>query len=157
MDAKTITAIYTYLLDNACNNRNIKRDFSLAFEISHMSSTMQFCILEARRRKLNDDIAAVIGLIHDVYRLFTGEHKDHALKSGKYVREILDRFTSFTEEEKGIIIKAIENHSKKAEIGSDYEELIKDVDVYDSYLYGVTKDDPAYDKRLNRMREIYGG
>ncbi len=154
---ETIVKIYTYLLENACANKNMKRDFNLAFEISHMSSSMQFCRLEARRLKLNEDMAAVIGLIHDVYRLFTGKHKDHAVKSEPYVREILDKFTLFSDDEKNIIINAVKNHSKKDEIGSVYEELIKDIDVYDSYLYGVVKDDPHYNRRLEKMRKIYGG
>ncbi len=150
-----IYQIYRYLLNEGYKRGDMNRDIPLPVEISHMSTSMQLCRIEGIRRGLDPDISALIGLMHDVYRLFTGENEDHAIKSEPYVRDILKRFCELDEGKTEIIVRAIKNHSKKNEIGDEYEEMIKDVDVFDSFLYGMVKNDPHYIERLERMKKIY--
>ena len=45
------------------------------------------------------------------------------------MKELLKRDGRFTDEEIEIIAIAVKNHSKKSEIGSPIEEIVKDADV----------------------------
>jgi len=52
------------------------------------------------------------------------------------VKEFLKKTQLFDDEEIDKISISAKNHSKKGEIGSPLEELVKDADVMDFYQYG---------------------
>lgn len=59
----------------------------------------------------------------------------------------------FSEEEIAQIAVAVKNHSKKAEVGSPLEEIVKDADVLDFYQYGY---DVARKEQQDRLEALLG-
>lgn len=59
----------------------------------------------------------------------------------------------FTDEEIDQIAIAVRNHSKKGEVGSPLEEIVKDADVLDFYQYGY---DVARKEQQDRLEALLG-
>ena len=59
----------------------------------------------------------------------------------------------FSDEEIAQIAVAVRNHSKKEEIGSPLEEIVKDADVLDFYQYGY---DVARRSQQDRLEKLLG-
>jgi|GEM_PF-2152799 len=113
-----------------------QRESSIAYELKHHHSVAQFARILAKKRGLQEDVCVVGALLHDIHVIVDGSYKDHARKSAKIAIEILEEFGSFSEEEKRRIIKIIRHHSDKDVWSNDpYEELGKDADILDSFLY----------------------
>lgn len=98
----------------------------------HSYGVSQCCTLLAAKRGLNLELAAIIGLLHDVYRYKTGVYDLHAQNGAEMVRvafkyNVMNE--SFTNDEQVIIKSAIYHHSNKELIHDEYDELIKDSDV----------------------------
>jgi len=124
-------------------------------EISHAFTAMQLAKIIARKRGLDPFLSALTGLFHDWARVLTGDNDNHAERGYEPVKTLLLE-EGLTPEQAEKIAIAVKNHSKKDEEGSPLEELIKDVDVFDSSLYGLIKDDPAYTSRLERVKQELG-
>lgn len=59
----------------------------------------------------------------------------------------------FTDEEIDQIAIAVKNHSRKGEVGSPLEEIVKDADVLDFYQYGY---DVARKEQQDRLEALLG-
>jgi hypothetical protein len=132
-------AVYErYVVDLLLNSNltDLKRDSSIAFELKHHHSTAQFARILAWKRRLNEDVCCVGALLHDLYAIVSGSYKDHAHKSAELAEKALNEIGLFSNDEKEKIFKLIYNHSDKDVWSNDpYEELGKDADILDSFLY----------------------
>jgi len=126
-----------------------ERDISLEEEIIHSMGCCRLAQIVALKRKLDAEIAGVIGAAHDYGRIITGKKKNHAEKAVEPLRRLLQDTDRFSASEIELIIKAVANHSNKKEIQGHYDELIKDVDVLDNYFSGKVRDKEEYQKRLS--------
>lgn len=131
----------------------IKRQFSIPQEIAHFTSTAQIAKIIAMKRGIDTRLATATALVHDIYRIKTGINENHAELGAPIAREFLKKHSDFSDKEIEEIVLAVKNHSKKDEIGSQLEELIKDVDVFDSYFYNLKKDSDHYRKRFYKVAE----
>lgn len=72
--------------------------------------------------------------------------------------EFLRNTGLFAEEEIDQIGLAIKNHSKKAEVGTPIEEIVKDADVIDFHQYGMgfsrEEQKIRYEKMLDQNNRI---
>ena len=59
----------------------------------------------------------------------------------------------FTDDEIAQIALAVKNHSKKGEVGTQLEEIVKDADVLDFYQYGY---DMARKEQQDRLESLLG-
>lgn len=100
--------------------------------IAHMFQVETLCILLAKERGLDEELAAIIGLLHDISIPLNASSIMHASFSRDIAKELLGPV--FTQEEKKCILTAIENHSHKERIDDPYSELIKDADCLSHYL-----------------------
>lgn len=75
--------------------------------------------------------------VHDYGRIITGKQENHAEVGYQPAMEFLRRTGLFEEEEIQQMGIAVKNHSKKAEIGSPLEEIVKDADVLDFINMGM--------------------
>lgn len=105
----------------------------------HLYGVSQTATILAIKRSLNPEIAAIIGMFHDYYSYATGITELHAQNGAETVRPIIRDMGVFTKEEQKTILRAIFYHSDKQTIHSKYDELIKDADVLQHYLYNVDK------------------
>lgn len=103
--------------------------------IIHLYGVSQFCVLLALKRGMDSELAAIAGMLHDIYTYKEGIHTDHAEKGAALAREFLEHLNVTTPEENDIICHMIRNHSKKLEKDAPMDELLKDADVLQHCLY----------------------
>ena len=102
----------------------------------HSFGVSSCCTLLALRRGLNPELAAISGLMHDIYRYKTGISENHAHKGAAMARDILQQAENlFTEEETEIILSAIYHHGDKLDVHGEYDEVLKDADTLSPVLY----------------------
>ena len=101
----------------------------------HLYGVSQACALLALKRKENEELAVVAGMLHDIYSYTKMDLEDHAHKGAEMARSILDSLDIFDEEEKKMICTAIYNHSDKAIVQGALDEVLKDADVMQHVLY----------------------
>lgn len=97
----------------------------------HSYGVSQCCVLLALKRGLDPELAAVIGLLHDIYSYKTGLTALHSENGADMVRVVFKRDLRdlFSEDEQTIIKSAIYHHSDKGHVHDEYDELLKDSDV----------------------------
>ncbi|NIA23020.1 MAG: HD domain-containing protein [Proteobacteria bacterium] len=134
----------------------IKRQFSIPQEIAHFTSTAQIAKIIAKKRGIDTRLATATALAHDIYRIKTGINENHAELGAPIAKEFLKNHSDLSDEEIEKVVLAVKNHSKKGEIGTPLEELIKDVDVFDSYFYNIKKESDPYRKRFYKLAKELG-
>jgi len=112
------------------------RDKFIDWERVHMASCARLGYLMAEARGVNPELAACACAVHDYGRIITGRQKGHAEAGYLPGKEFLQETGLFTEEEIEALGLAIKNHSKKSEVGTPIEEIVKNADVIDFYQYG---------------------
>ena len=90
--------------------------------IAHMFQVETLCLLLAKERNLDEELCAIIGLLHDIAVPIYSSSFQHATRSSKLAKELLDPI--FSEED----------HSHKERKDDAYSELIKDADCWSHYL-----------------------
>lgn len=111
----------------------------------------------ASARGLNQEIAFIAGVLHDVGKIAGASNKNHNLKGVQIARNLLIGLNSFTSDEIKIICSAIYNHSNKKSIGFDYDEVIKDADIIEKLFTEKEKYEDKKNKRKrlkNALREL---
>lgn len=117
--------------------------------IAHMFQVETLCVLLAKERGLDEELAAIIGLLHDISIPLEASDFNHAIRSRDIAKDLLGPL--FSEEEKNDILTAIENHSHKERIDDPYSELIKDADCLSHHLEKtVLKHEES--KRLEKLK-----
>ena len=106
----------------------------------HLYGVAQLCGLLALRRHEDTELAMISGLLHDLYTYETSEREDHAPVGADYASGLLRTTGLFLDHEIETISHAIYCHSDKASVNSALDEILKDADVLQHYLY----DPPAY-------------
>ena len=121
-------------------NRNIDRTDSpsLDWERIHMISCAKVGYMMALDRGLDPEFCACACAVHDFGRIITGSQKNHSSAGALPVQDFLRKTNLFSQDEIRLIALAVLNHSKKGEVGSPLEELVKDADLVDYYSYGQT-------------------
>ena len=113
-----------------------ERDHFIDWERVHISSCAKIGYMLAEERGVDPVLAACACACHDYGRIITGKQSGHAEAGYEPVMGFLKNTGLFTEDEIEQIATAVKNHSKKAEIGTPLEEIVKDADVLDFYQYG---------------------
>lgn len=115
-----------------------QRDETVEWEKLHMASSSRLAYLMALDRGVDPELSACACSIHDYGRIITGIQSGHAEAGYEPVKIFLKKLGDlFTQDEQEIIAIAAKNHSKKSEIGTPIEEIVKDADVVDCFQYGV--------------------
>ena len=120
----------------------------------HSYGVSQCCALLAAKRRMDPELAAAAGLLHDVYRFKTGLADFHAQNGAEMVRAAFKHGLAglFSDEEQTVIKSAIYHHSDKGHIHDEYDELLKDGDVLQLLAFSS-----RYDRIWGqRLRNIFG-
>ncbi|MGV8120382.1 MAG: HD domain-containing protein [Candidatus Xenobiia bacterium LiM19] len=126
------------------------RDIPKSYEIHHLFSTSTIAGILARKRRAVEEEAAVTGILHDIGRILTGKQAEHACNGYEPACEILRETGLFTPPEIERIAEAVRNHSDKERTGSLLEEIIKDADILDCYLFGLPIAKESHRARLEK-------
>ena len=167
VDAKTDrVAVYEMHVWNLLMKSKLKEkdhDSSLIFEIKHGHGSVQFARVLARKRGLNEDVCAVALLLHDIQVGLHGKYKNHAKLGAEIASKMLDEIGLFSKTEKEQVIKIIASHSDKHIWTDDpYQEIGKDADIIDCFLYPNVIDGYKHQKTpeilfeyIKRARKVF--
>lgn len=127
----------------------------------HLYGVSSICCLIALRRNLDPEIALAIGMLHDISSYVANDPTDHDKHSKVEAEKILKGSTLFSLEEMTIITQAVGNHRDKQNIHDQYDELIKDADVLQHFLYNsslpISEHESEHERdRLTRLRKEFG-
>ena len=111
-----------------------------AAAIAHLHGVSLAAVMIAKKRGEDAELAAMAGLLHDLYAYKSGSYEDHAHKGAEYAGEVLGELGLTSEEETDIICSAIRHHDSKAEINGAMDEVLKDADVIHHSLGDPTKE-----------------
>lgn len=118
----------------------------------HLYGVSKFAAMLALRRGLDPEISSICGMFHDIYTYRTGLIQLHDQNGAEDVRPIIRDLKIFNEDEQVIILSAIFHHSDKKNIHKPYDELLKDADIFQHFLYNT--DIPVRKKEAARLEDI---
>jgi len=119
----------------------------------HLYGVSATCTLLALHRGLDPELAAVAGMLHDIWTYQTGDSTDHAAHGARQAGHLLAESGAFTPAEIEGICQAISVHSDKAHRGAPLSETLTDADVLQQYLYNpklMGDPHPHWSARLSR-------
>ena len=136
---------------------NIEDSEKRAKAVAHLHGVSLAAVIIAKKRNQNSELAAMAGLLHDLYAYKSGSYDDHAHRGADYAKEILDEMKVTSPEETKIICSAIWNHDSKSEINEPMDEVLKDADVIDHSLADPTKAVKENEQsRYSKLSEEFG-
>lgn len=106
--------------------------------VAHLHGVSLAAVMIAKKRGEDPELAAMAGLLHDLYAYKSGSYDDHAHLGAEYARKLLGKMKLTTPEETEVICSAIWHHGDKDEVNAPMDEVLKDADVIRHSL-----DDPA--------------
>lgn len=101
----------------------------------HLYGVSQTCAIIALKRNQDVELATMVGMLHDLHSYKAMNTENHAEYGAVLARQILEKLSLTTENETNLICSAIRNHSSKATTHSAFDEVLKDADVLQHYLY----------------------
>jgi uncharacterized protein len=120
----------------------------------HLYGVAQTCALLALKRGLDPELCTVAGMLHDIWSYKTGDPTNHATLGCVEAQKILSELGHFTQEEIAVISEAISYHSDKGEVDGTIDELLKDADVLQHFLYNTSL--PPHEWVKGRLPQILG-
>ena len=130
-----------------------ERDHFIDWERVHINSCAKIGYMLAEERGVDPILAAAACSCHDYGRIITGKQAGHAEAGYEPVKKFLKGTGLFDDDEINQIATAVKNHSKKSEIGSPLEEIVKDADVLDFHQYGYAT---ARQEQQDRLEKLLG-
>ena len=133
-NADRVTVLKSYI-DELLLAKIQQPEIHLAY--AHLQSVSLASVMIAKKRGLDANLAAMAGIMHDIYAFFPGDpsyneetdDKGHAGLGAVIAHKILNELKITTPEETDIICSSVKNHSNKLCFHSDFDEVIKDADV----------------------------
>ncbi len=120
--------------------------------ISHLHGVSLSAVMLAKKRGQDPELAAMAGLLHDVYAYKIGSYDDHAHLGAEYAKELLAKINLTSPEETEIIYSAIWHHDDKYNIDAPMDEILKDADVIDHSLSDPMKE--VKDHEMERYNKV---
>lgn len=99
------------------------------YGVSHFSALL------ALKRGQHQEMAAIIGLLHDYYFYKTGIQEIPGPNSAETVRPLLRDLHIFSQAEQTTILQAIFNRDDRERVHEPYDEILKDAYVLQSYFH----------------------
>ena len=123
----------------------------------HLYGVSTLCALLALKRGLDVQLAQVAGMLHDLSTYQRADSTDHDRLSALEARRLLDELGLFTPHETETICQAILHHRAKGEVHAPLDELLKDADVLQHYLYNTGLEQQANEEpRIAAIRAELG-
>lgn len=116
----------------------------------HLYGVSQLSSVLAMKRGLDAELAAICGMFHDIYAYRTGIILFHDQNSAEEIRPIIRDMGLFTAGEQLNIVSAVFHHGDKESVHQPFDELLKDADILQHYLYNTSV--PVNHKRVQRLQ-----
>ena len=133
----------------------VERDYPIIWEKAHATSCAQIGRMLAEIRNIDLEQATLACALHDIGRWQNGKQLEHAINGEDPVRRFLAE-GNYSEKNRELIVQAVVNHSKKEQIGTPLEELVKDADLLDCHWHGEHSQKTYHVARLNKALSDLG-
>ena len=127
-------------------------DAKQASALEHLYGVSLAATILAKKRGLDPELAAMAGMLHDLYAYKVDSYDDHAHRGANLAFGVLSYLELTTPEETDIIYSAVYHHDDKLVTDSPMDELLKDADVIDHCLKDTTK--PVKEKEQARYEAL---
>ena len=107
--------------------------------VYHSHAVSLICVLLAKKRGLDPEIAAITGLLHDLYAYERRDYADHAHKGAARAKEVLASLGLTTAAENEAIASAIDHHDDLTLVDGPMDEVLKDADVIHHCMNDLSK------------------
>lgn len=104
----------------------------------HLYGVAQACALLALKRGLDPELCTIAGMFHDIWNYKSGNPTDDNVLGSAEAQKIMSDLGCFTEQEISAVGTAVLRHSDKGQVHGDFDELLKDADVLQHYLYNTS-------------------
>jgi HD superfamily phosphodiesterase len=122
----------------------------------HSGGVSLICGLLAAKRGLDPELAAVMGLLHDIYAIAKGTYEAHDVLGANMAQEIMMAHGGFSECEISAVHSAILRHDALDDFShGPYDELLKDADVLQPYYQNIQSMDSISPQRKARMEKLF--
>jgi len=91
--------------------------------MAHLHGVSLAAVMIAKKRSQDPELAAMAGLLHDLWAYKSGSYDDHAHLGADYARKVLGKMEITTSDETDIICDAIWHHDDKANVDSSCNDL----------------------------------
>ena len=88
----------------------VEDDNRRASAVAHLHGVALAAVMIAKKRGEDAELAAMAGLLHDLYAYRSGSYDDHARRGAEYARKLLDKLEITTPVETEVICSAIRHH-----------------------------------------------
>ena len=124
----------------------------------HLYGVAQACALIALKRGQDAELATMAGMLHDIHSYVNMDMEDHAHKGAILAREVLASLQITNDDEPEMICDSIYTHSEKEVVHSDFNEVLKDADVFQQCLYNpiIEIQTPERKNRYERIKSDFG-
>lgn len=123
----------------------------------HLYGVSQACGLIAMRRGEDVELAAIAGMLHDIWTYSRMDSREHAHRGAGLAKEILQSMDLFDDGEIERVRHAIYHHSGKAIVQEPLDEVLKDADVLEHCLRDPSREPQAKEyARFLRLAEEFG-
>lgn len=125
--------------------------------VAHLHGVALAAVLIAKKRGEDAELAAMAGLLHDLYAYKSGSYDDHAHRGAEYARKLLEKLAITAPEETDRICAAIWHHDDKAEVDAPLDEVLKDADVIHHSLGDPTREVKEHERaRYAKLAAEFG-
>ncbi len=107
--------------------------------VNHLYGVSLAATMIAKKRGLDTELAAMAGMLHDLYAYESGSYDDHARRGADLARKVLGELGLTDEKETDIICSAIYHHDDKLTVDSPMDEALKDADVIHHCMNDLSK------------------
>ncbi|MBE5919949.1 MAG: HD domain-containing protein [Pseudobutyrivibrio ruminis] len=119
---------------------------------AHLYGVSLAATILAKKRGLNEELASMAAMLHDLHAYKSGTYDDHAHLGADLARTILEELKLTNSDETDIICSAIYHHDDKLVVDSPMDELLKDADVIDHCFKDSSK--PVKEKEQQRYESL---
>ena len=122
--------------------------------MDHLHGVSFGAVMIAKKRGEDPELAAMAGLLHDVFAYKRGSYDDHAHLGAEYIRKLLEKIELTTPEETESICSAIWHHSDKDTVDTPFDEVLKDADALQHFLImPLVAPAPHEAARVSKLKE----
>ena len=107
--------------------------------ITHLNGVALAAVILAKKRGLDEELASMEAMLHDLHAYKTGSYDDHAHLGAELARSILNELNLTNEDETDIICSAIYHHDDKLVTDGPTDEVLKDADVIHHCMNDLSK------------------
>ncbi len=120
--------------------------------VVHLYGVSLAATMIAKKRGLDQELASMAAMLHDLHAYKSGSYEDHAHKGAALAKEILETLGLTSSAETEIICSAIYHHDDKLVVDSPMDEVLKDADVIHHCMNDLSK--PVKDKEKARYESL---